>query len=213
MFSFFHKKQPETALPAKNRYIQEYKKNKKKYEKDLENLKKTFPINSSMTKAQLIEMMAKMRVEANVWQAEEAQLKAQEAKEQQQKEQERAYLDKLFVQEQLAQQEEERRQEEELRRRQEARNRRLNNLTRKHFYKTKQNLLNNAAGQRSLWRSRNPRAPYYSLENFANSKYFHPHGMYTGVSNNNASTISLNSPRSVRSRPYSPFGGTRRKKH
>lgn len=95
------------------------------------------------------------------------------------------------------------------------RNERLNNLTRKFSYKTRQNLMNNAARQRGPWRAEHPDAPYMSIENFANSPYFQPHSLYTGT-NNNASTISYNSPRSMRSnRPYSPFGGgkTRRSKH
>ena len=213
MFSFFHKKQPDTALPAKNRYIQEYMKNKKKYEKDLQNVKQILNVNSSMTKAEIIELMADLKVASNELKIDENKRMAREAREQQRKANEEAFLHTIFVKEQAAKQEEEQRKEEEQRRRQETRNRRLNNLTRKYSYKTKQNLLNNAAGQRGEWRRKNPQAAYYSLENFANSKYFHPHDMYTGVSNNNASTISLNSPRSVRSRPYSPFGGTRRRKH
>lgn len=91
------------------------------------------------------------------------------------------------------------------------RNQRLNNLTRKYSYKTRQNLMNNAGRQRGPWRAQHPTAPYMSIENFANSPYFQPHSLYTGT-NNNASTISYNSPRSVRSnRPYSPYGGKRRK--
>ena len=209
MFSFFRKKSskkhPELPVSQpstpKNKYTQEYLKDLEKYETNSAEIRALFPRNYPNSKAEMIEFMVQMRLLAD--EAKIMQGKYQDDEKRKQVESER--LHKVFLQNQAI-------QEEEARKKQAARNRLFNNLTRKRGYKSRNNLLNNAAKQRGVWREKNPNAPYYSLENFIETGLFRPHNKYTGI--NNANTISLNSPRSIRTRNNNNnnnnfFGGKR----
>lgn len=217
MFSLFRKKKksekpilsPLTSpgpLSPRNRYTKEYIENTKKYEIDAASVRELFPTNYPKTKQEMIEFLVDMRLGANEISSSYKSFEEERRQEQELQEASR----KAYELEQKAEQ-------ERMRQKNRERNQRLNNLSRKYLYKSRKNFLNNAARQRSSWRRRNPGGEYMSIENFANSKFFTPHSLYTGITNNNASTITLNSPRSVGSnRPYSPFGGgktRRRSKH
>lgn len=212
MFSFFRKKEkkpekpsyppspPPGPLSARNRYIKEYMENTKKYEADAADAREFFGADHPKTKAEMIDLLVALRLGANEFASATKRLEEEKKQEQQEAEAFR----KAYQLEQQA-------EEERIRQKNRERNERLNHLAHKYSYKSRKNFLNNAATQRSAWRSRNPRANYMSIENFADSPFFQPHYKYTGITNNNASTITLNSPRSIRSnRPYSPFGGNRK---
>jgi hypothetical protein len=219
MFSFFRKKPKQTISPTvpapaplppstpKNVYKQEYLTNINKYEKEAAQVRELFPSNYPKSKPQMIDFLVQLRLLAHETKIMEEKFQ----QEKQRKAKERDNLHQLLLQERAI-------EEERLRKQQQARNRRLSNLTRKHGYKSQKNLLNNAARQRGTWRSKNPSAKYYSLENFVESEFFKPHLNYTGTTldnENNNETISLNSPRSIRSNSgnsaNSFFGGKRRK--
>lgn len=212
MFSFFRKKQkqPEKPITPQNSYKQEYLNNPELYASEAAIIQDAFPDTYPKSKSDMINLLVQTRIDIERQMAfnELQRQKEEEARQQflKQQENERAAY-------RLAEQE----KQEAILKRVELRNQRLNNLTRKHGYKRKQNLINNVARQRGNWRGRNPNANYLSIENFANTNFFHPHSIYTGISNNNnASTITFNSRRSSYSnRPYSPFGGkrTRRRSH
>ena len=222
MFSFFRKKQkqnqkqPEStiSLTPKNQYTQEYEMNPELYAEGVAKVQFIFgkKYAESLTKSEIIRLLVNLRL------AQNNQTATQQQEEEKRYQKELKATQRFLKQrenEEAAQRFAQQAKQEAFLKQEQLRNQRLNNLTRKHGYKRKQNLINNVARQRGSWRGRNPNANYLSIENFANSKFFHPHSIYTGISNNNdnASTLTLNSPRSVSSnRPYSPFGGKRSNK-
>jgi hypothetical protein len=99
------------------------------------------------------------------------------------------------------QREEETRIEEETREQryrnyQARKNKMLNSLTQKYGYSSKNALTQNAIAQRSNWRMKNPGAPYLSIEDFIESRFFTSKGTRKKQSppspNSLASTITLN---------------------
>jgi hypothetical protein len=214
MFSFFRKKpkqsrsqpvsQPSTTK-NKNRYKQEYLNNKEKYEKNSAQIREFFPTNYPKSKSEMIDFIVQMRLLDDEVKILQQKNKNEEKQQQLQK--------KAFYNQRLQNQAI---QEEKTRVNHERRNRRINTLTRKHGYKSRNNLLANAARQRGSWREHNPNAPYSSLENFVNTPLFHPHNQYTGLTttNTNTNTLSLNSPTSIRNTNNNNnfFGGTRRRR-
>lgn len=200
MFSFFRKQpnksksQSQPSTP-KNRYRQEYLNNKEKYETNAEQIRTFFPTNYPKSKSEMIDFIVQMRLL-------EDEVKI--LKQKNQNEEKRQQFQSRALHEQRLQNQAI--QEEQARLSQAHRNRRINTLTRKHGYKSRTNLLANATRQRGRWRANNPNAPYSSLETFVDSPFFEPHNLYTGVTNTNNNTLSLNSP--ISNNNY--FGGTRR---
>jgi hypothetical protein len=214
MFSFFRKKPNQTKSKSKslsqpsttkNRYRQEYLNNKEKYETNAAQIREFFPTNYPKSKSEMIDFIVQMRLlddEVKILQQKN------QNEEKQQQFQKKAYHDQVLQNQAI--------QEEQDRINKERRNRRINTLTRKHGYKSRNNLLANAARQRGRWRESNPNAPYSSLESFVNTPFFEPHNQYTGLTNTNtnANTLSLNSPTSIRNinNTNNFFGGTRRRR-
>jgi hypothetical protein len=201
MFSFFRKKPKQANLPPQRPFtlLENFQSSPQDYQAEISELESVYGKNfiASLSSNQLVQLIVSFR---EMKQENEAAL---ERNRKESNENVQQLMKRMAFNEQAEQ-----KKEQNLLNRNAQRERRLNNIMKQYGYKSRKNLQNNAAKQRGEWRARNPMANYMSIENFANSTLFHPHLDYTGTTNNNANTLSVNSAYTTRSgSPYSAFGG------